>query len=165
MEIIVSPAGTLAWNGREAACALGRGGLRRDKREGDGATPVGRFALRRLFYRPDRLAAPVTRLPATPLTPAHGWCDDPAHPDYNREVRLPHPARCEALWRDESVYDLIVVLGHNDDPVVPGHGSAIFLHLARADYAPTEGCVALARDDLLALLAALGPDDRLTITG
>ncbi len=163
MEVTVSAAGTLSWNGREIRCALGRGGVRQDKHEGDGATPIGRFPIRRLFYRPDRLPAPVTRLPATPLTPAHGWCDDPAHPDYNREVRLPHPARCESLWRDDAIYDLIVVLGHNDDPVEPGRGSAIFLHLAREGYTPTEGCVALARPDFVALLATLGPGDELIV--
>ncbi len=163
MEVTVSAAGTLSWNGREIRCALGRGGVRQDKHEGDGATPIGRFPIRRLFYRPDRLPAPVTRLPATPLTPAHGWCDDPAHPDYNREVRLPHPARCESLWRDDAIYDLIVVLGHNDDPVEPGRGSAIFLHLAREGYTPTEGCVALARPDFVTLLATLGPGDELIV--
>ncbi len=163
MDVEVSADGWLQWNGRRVRCALGRGGVRADKREGDGATPAGRFAVRRLLFRPDRAAPPATALPAAPLSPAHGWCDDPAHPDYNREVRLPHPARCEALWRDDAIYDLVVVLGHNDAPVVPGLGSAIFLHLARESYAATEGCVALDRGDLLALLAALAPGDALRI--
>ena len=165
MDVVVSADRWLSWDRRRVRCALGRGGVRADKREGDGATPVGCFALRRLLFRPDRTAPPVTTLPAAGLTPAHGWCDDPGHPDYNREVRLPHPARCESLWRDDVVYDLIVVLGHNDAPVVAGAGSAIFLHVARDGYAPTEGCVALARDDLLALLAAVGPGDRLCVGG
>ena len=83
-----------------------------------------------------------------------GWCDDPAHPDYNRQVRLPFAASNEALWREDEVYDLIIVLGHNDNPPVPGRGSAIFMHVARPDYAPTEGCVALAPENLLEVLAA-----------
>lgn len=164
MDVVVSPDGWLCWTGRRVRCALGRGGVRTDKREGDGATPAGCFPLRRLLFRPDRGPPPATALPAEALTPAHGWCDDPSHPDYNREVRLPHPARCESLWRDDGLYDLIVVLGHNDAPVVPGLGSAVFLHLARDGYAATEGCVALGRDDLLALLALLAPGDRLCVS-
>ena len=89
-----------------------------------------------------------------PLAETDGWCDDPGHPDYNRFVRLPHPARCEELWRRDAVYDLIGVLGWNDAPVQRGRGSAIFLHVARPDYAPTEGCVALSAPELRALLAA-----------
>lgn len=146
-------------------CALGRGGVRADKREGDGATPAGRFPLRRVLYRPDRLAAPPeTALPCRPLRPADGWCDDPADPRYNRPVDLPYPASHERLWREDEIYDIVGVLGHNDDPVVPGAGSAIFLHVARPDYAPTAGCVALAREDLLRLLSACGPAPVLRVT-
>ena len=93
-------------------------------------------------------------MPLEPIAPDDGWCDDPADADYNRMVRLPHPARCEELWRDDALYDLIGVLGWNDAPVVRGRGSAIFLHVARPDFAPTEGCVALAATDLRAVLAA-----------
>lgn len=142
--------------GREAwRCVLGKGGVRGDKREGDGATPAGRLALRRVLYRADRLAPPAAcRVPVEPLAQADGWCDDPTHRDYNRRVALPHPARHERLWREDPIYDLIGVLGWNDDPVERGRGSAIFLHLARPDGAPTEGCIALAERDLRALLAA-----------
>jgi len=161
MDIIVQPdargatQGWLDFAGRRFRCALGRAGVRLDKREGDGATPQARMALRGVLYRPDRLARPDTGLPVRALTPMDGWCDDPAAPDYNRPVALPHAARHERLWREDAIYDVIVELGWNDDPVLPGRGSAIFLHVARPHYAPTEGCVALARDDLLALLAAL----------
>ena len=161
MDITVDPLGELSWRGRRVRCALGKGGLRADKREGDGATPVGRFPLRRVLYRPDRLAPPVTALPVAAIGPADGWCDDPADSAYNRPVALPYPASAERLWRDDPVYDLVVVLGHNDDPVVAGRGSAVFLHLARPGYAPTEGCVALALADLLSLLAEAGPGDAL----
>jgi L,D-peptidoglycan transpeptidase YkuD (ErfK/YbiS/YcfS/YnhG family) len=137
-------------------CALGRGGVRdaREKREGDGATPAGLLPLRRVLWRADRVAKPRCAVPAEPIAPEDGWCDDPAHPDYNRRVRLPHPARCERLWREDAAYDILGVLGWNDAPVERGRGSAIFLHLARPDYAPTEGCVALAERDLRAVLAA-----------
>lgn len=164
MEILVSADGWLLWGGRRLRCALGRGGVRIDKREGDGATPAGGFPLRRLFYRSDRLPAPRTRLASRPLKAGDGWCDDPAHAAYNSLVPLPFAGRCEALWRDDGLYDVIVVLGHNDAPPVPGRGSAIFLHVATADYAPTQGCVALAKADLVALVADCGGDTVLRVT-
>ena len=155
-DLVLHPPGMLGWRGRRFACAIGWGGVRANKHEGDGATPAGRFPLRRVLYRPDRLAPPRTALPIAPLAPRDGWCDDPAHPLYNRPLRLPHAARHEELWRADHVYDLIVILGHNDDPVVPGLGSAVFLHVAQPDYAPTAGCVAVAAGDLLAILAGVG---------
>jgi L,D-peptidoglycan transpeptidase YkuD (ErfK/YbiS/YcfS/YnhG family) len=157
-------AGRLVWAGREVVCTLGHGGIRADKREGDGATPAGLFTLRRVLWRADRLAdPPVTRLPCAPILPTDGWCDWPEDPLYNRPVTLPYPARHERMWRDDALYDIVVIIGHNDDPVVPGAGSAVFMHLARTDGGPTEGCVGLPRGDLLALLAACGPGDALRI--
>ncbi len=163
MEITVTATGRLDCAGRQYRCALGRGGVVLDKAEGDGGTPAGRFALRRVLYRPDRLARPATGLPVEQIRSDQGWCDDPAHPDYNRPVTLPFTARHEVLWREDEVYDLIMVLGHNDSPPVSGKGSAIFMHVARPDYAPTEGCVALALEDLLEVLAASGPGDAICI--
>lgn len=163
-DILVHPDGRLEFAGRIWRCALGKGGLIADKREGDGATPLGCFVLRRVLYRPDRLtAAPETGLPVVALDPADGWCDDPSHPDYNQPIRLPPPARHELLWREDGVYDVVVVLGHNDAPPRPGFGSAIFLHVARPEYQPTEGCVALALPDLLDVLKYCGPDTRLCV--
>lgn len=152
--------------GREVRCALGRGGVIAvgDKREGDGASPAGLWPLRRLLYRPDRGHAPPTALSTRPLAPGDGWCDAPRDDCYNRMVTLPHGAHAESLWRMDGIYDLIVVVGHNDDPAISGAGSAIFLHLAREDFAPTQGCVALARDDLEALLALAAPGDSLAIS-
>ena len=162
-QIAVDRSGWLSFEGLRFRCALGKGGVRSDKREGDGATPVGQFALRQLFYRPDRLSAPACLLSRSAIRPQDGWCDDPAHPDYNRLVVLPHPGRCESMWREDGCYDLVVPLGYNDDPPVPGLGSAIFLHVARPGFAPTEGCVALDRDDLLTLLATLPVDVEMAI--
>ena len=154
-DLVVHPPGILQWRGRRFACAIGSGGVRSNKREGDGATPAGRFPLRRVLYRADRMAPPRTVLPIAPLSPHDGWCDDPGHPLYNEPLRLPHHARHEELWRADHVYDLIVILGHNDAPAVPGLGSAVFLHVAQRDYAPTAGCVAVASGDLLAILAGV----------
>ena len=148
----LSPEGLLCFQGQTWRAAIGRGGLRADKQEGDEATPVATLPLRRVLYRADRLPRPNAPVSVEPLAPQDGWCDDPAHPDYNHAVTLPHAARHESLWRADPLYDLIGVLGWNDAPVQPGRGSAIFLHVARADYAPTQGCIALALIDLQSLL-------------
>ena len=148
----VGPDGLMRFQGRVYRCALGKGGLSAEKREGDGSTPIGLLPLRRLLYRADRLAPPQASVAIAPIAPEDGWCDDPTHADYNQQIRLPHPARHEILWRADHIYDVIGTLGWNDAPVARGRGSAIFLHLARPGLAPTEGCVALERQDLLQVL-------------
>ena len=153
MRAIVTSAGSLMIGTETFRVALGYGGISSGKREGDGATPTGLLPLREVLFRPDRLSPPECAVSTRPLTPSDGWCDDPGHPAYNLPVRHPFEASAEALWRDDAVYDIIGILGWNDDPVQPGRGSAIFLHAARADYAPTEGCIALALDDLRHVLS------------
>ena len=155
--------GRLVFGAQTFRCALGRAGIAEMKREGDGHTPAGRFPLRRVLYRPDRSAAPVTALPVEPLRPDMGWCDDPDSRYYNRPVVLPCRARHEVLWRGDGLYDVVVVVGHNDRPPVAHMGSAIFLHVARPDWGFTEGCVALALPDLLAVLAGCGPETLIEI--
>lgn len=150
--------GELSW-----PCALGRSGIADNKTEGDGVTPAGEYPLRRLLYRSDRLALPRTGLRGRPIGPSDGWCDDPESPVYNKWVRLPNQWRCEKLWRDDALYDLIVPIGYNDDPTVPDIGSAIFVHIARDGYAPTEGCVAFSRTDLLEILKRCGRGSRIRI--
>ena len=154
MEATVFGDGLLRMGPSAWRCCHGRGGLRLHKQEGDGASPVGLLPLRRVLFRADRTAPPDTAVPLEPIGRGDGWCDDPADRSYNRAVRLPYPARHEALWRDDAIYDIVGVLGWNDAPVARGEGSAIFLHVARPDYAPTEGCIALAAADLHAVLAA-----------
>lgn len=155
-EAIVHADGRLVFQGRVLRCALGRGGViaAARKHEGDGGTPTGLLELRRLFYRADRGPIPRTSVARVPIAPDDGWCDAPAHAEYNRLVRLPFEASHERMWRDDALYDIVAELGWNGAPVVPGRGSAIFLHLASPDYGPTEGCVALSRPDLRAVLAA-----------
>ena len=147
--------GSFRLDGRITRCALGKGGViaAADKREGDGKSPLGTWGIRRVLFRPDKGGPPQTRLPTKALERDDGWCDAPGDPAYNRAVKLPHPASAEQMWREDDVYDLVCILAHNDDPPVPGLGSAIFLHLARPGYAPTEGCVALSREDMLELLS------------
>jgi L,D-peptidoglycan transpeptidase YkuD (ErfK/YbiS/YcfS/YnhG family) len=153
MRATVTAAGSFIIGNETFRAALGFGGVRTDKREGDGGTPTGLLPLRSVLYRADRLTVPQSTAPVRALTPSDGWCDDTAHPAYNRSVQLPFNARAEALWRDDASYDIIGVLGWNDDPVEVGLGSAIFLHVARIDFAPTEGCIALSLDDLRHVLA------------
>jgi len=163
MDLIVGADRWAQFGTQRCRCAFGPAGLTRTKREGDGATPIGAWPCRLLYYRPDRLVPPPTGLRRVALTPEDGWCDAPDDERYNRPVTLPYPASAEALWRTERVYDLIVPLGYNDAPVVPGLGSAIFLHLARPGYPPTGGCVALALEDLLAFLALADAGSRIVI--
>ncbi len=144
-------------------CALGRSGIHPSKREGDGATPTGVFDVRRLFYRPDRIFPPATLLSIAPLAPNFGWCDDPASSRYNQLVRLPFQKSHEKMWRPDNLYDVVIELGFNDLPVIRGQGSAVFLHIASAGYAPTEGCIAVSLKDMRRLLAQVQPGDQIKI--
>lgn len=146
-------------------CAIGRNGPcdAAAKREGDGCTPRGTFALRTALLRPDRIPFPATALPWRWLRPSDGWSDDPADPGYNRPVRHPHRWSAEQLWRDDGAYDIIIVIGWNDAPVLPSFGSAIFLHCSQPDGIPTAGCIAITLADLSAVLGELWPGATMTI--
>jgi L,D-peptidoglycan transpeptidase YkuD (ErfK/YbiS/YcfS/YnhG family) len=144
-------------------CVLGRSGCKSLKREGDGATPIGRFPLLSAYFRADRHLRPRTGLPLRIMRLADGWCDAPADRNYNRPVRHPYPASAERMWRADPLYDVVVVLGYNDRPRIAGRGSAVFLHVASDAGTPTEGCVALRRTDLIRLLPLLGKGARLRI--
>jgi L,D-peptidoglycan transpeptidase YkuD (ErfK/YbiS/YcfS/YnhG family) len=152
-----STRGVVKLEGLAFACALGRSGRRAVKREGDGATPIGRWRLLQVLYRPDRVRRPATGLAARPIKPGDGWCDAPGDRNYNRPVRHPYAASAERLWRTDGLYDIIVVLSHNVRPRVRGAGSAVFMHVAQPGYAATAGCIALKREHLLRLLGRLRP--------
>lgn len=139
--------------GKTYRCAIGKGGFSNEKKEGDGATPIGLFPLRECLWRPDRMGEPKTGLPLVKIKEDDGWCADPESPAYNRPVKLPYDFSHELLWREDRRYDIVVPLGYNDSPVVAGKGSAIFMHVAAEDYSPTEGCVALSLPDLREVLA------------
>lgn len=181
-EIIVTPAndnpskGILRLGHRTFPCALGKKGIARLKNEGDAKTPTGEFPLRSVFYRYDKLSKPIyTAVPMMALLEDDGWCDDPADPAYNQSVMLPYHASAERLWREDDLYDVIVVLGHNDDPVEKGKGSAIFLHVAsegnrdnrsengETTFVGTEGCIALKKQHLLELLPFLSHETTLRV--
>jgi L,D-peptidoglycan transpeptidase YkuD (ErfK/YbiS/YcfS/YnhG family) len=142
---------------------LGRANIAADKREGDGATPYGRYRLTRLWWRADRLPRPHTALPVRRIDPALAWCEDPADRRYNRPFKRSANEPGDRLWRDDHLYDLVIEISHNTRPRVAGRGSAVFVHLARPDRSATAGCVALAGKDLLRLLERLGPKTRIDI--
>jgi L,D-peptidoglycan transpeptidase YkuD (ErfK/YbiS/YcfS/YnhG family) len=155
--------GRLTGPGLDVPCVLGRAGVRARKREGDGATPRGLWAVRGVWWRRDQGAPPPTKLPRRPIGRDDGWCDAPKDPNYNRPIRHPYPASAERLWRDDRLYDRVIVLGHNDRPRQRYLGSAIFIHLARDDFRPTEGCLALRRRDLDRLARLLDRRARIDI--
>jgi L,D-peptidoglycan transpeptidase YkuD (ErfK/YbiS/YcfS/YnhG family) len=163
MADIVVSGNRLIFGDKTYRCAIGRSGFSADKKEGDGATPLGIFQLRECWYRADRIAAPTTKLPLRIIGENDGWCDDPKSPNYNKHVKLPYNFSHERLFRDDAVYDIIAPIGYNDDPAVSGKGSAIFLHLAHGDYRPTEGCIALAKPDFLAILRDIDTNTTLEI--
>jgi len=165
VDLVVSADGTARIGETVYRCALGRSGIKREKREGDGATPQGVWPLREVIYRADRLSRPKTALPVRAMRRHDGWCDAPGDARYNRHVTLPYPASAEVLWRVDHLYDLVVVVGYNDAPVVSGAGSAIFLHVARPRYSPTVGCVAFAPADSRAILSRLDARSVVDIRG
>jgi L,D-peptidoglycan transpeptidase YkuD (ErfK/YbiS/YcfS/YnhG family) len=158
-------AGWLEAGGQRIPCALGRAGIGHAKREGDGMTPAGRHTLDRLWIRADRSGLRASGLPWRLTRASDGWCDDAGSARYNRPVALPFKPSHETMWRADRLYDCVVEIGWNRHPVVRGRGSAIFLHVARPGFAPTEGCVALRRADLLRLLPRLSKRTRIIIRG
>lgn len=161
--IVVVADGTLSVDNVVFSCALGSSGIGKKLTEGDGLTPVGTFPLRMVHYRADRISRPETMLETRAIEEIDGWCDDPGHPAYNSQIVFPFDASAEHLWRQDHLYDVVVELGFNDHPVVPGRGSAIFIHVARPDYGSTEGCIALALNDLLVVLKKCRPGSTIQI--
>jgi L,D-peptidoglycan transpeptidase YkuD (ErfK/YbiS/YcfS/YnhG family) len=158
-----SQAGWLTADGLTIPVALGRGGIRANKREGDGGTPRGVFHPRKLWWRADRHTRPRTFLPLCAIRPEDAWCEDPNDRHYNRPIRLTREATGDRLTRKDHLYDFIVEIDHNSKPRVAGRGSAVFLHLARENFGPTAGCVSMTPSAMLHLLRRLGPKTRIVI--
>jgi L,D-peptidoglycan transpeptidase YkuD (ErfK/YbiS/YcfS/YnhG family) len=143
--------------------ALGRGGIQANKRESDGGTPRGSFRPVRLWWRADRHPRPFSFLPIRAIGPADAWCEDPSDRRYNTPVRLDRERDGDRLWRDDHLYDFIIEIDHNTRPRIAGRGSAVFLHLARPNFSPTAGCVAMTKPAMLRLAARIGPRTRIVI--
>lgn len=168
-QILLTSLQTVTFLDKTYPCHSGKNGIRHNKIEGDGTTPIGIFPLRRVFYRADRVTKPITSLPCVPITLKDGWCDDPSDAlHYNKLISLPYSKSHETLWREDGVYDLVVEVGYNDDPIILGKGSAIFIHLKRPLHDPhytgsTEGCLAFAYPDLLHILKGVTMESCLVV--
>jgi L,D-peptidoglycan transpeptidase YkuD (ErfK/YbiS/YcfS/YnhG family) len=155
--------GWLTAPGLTIPVALGRGGIRANKREGDGGTPRGVFRPLRLWWRADRAPRPRTALPLRIIGPDDAWCEDPSSRHYNRPIRRGNDQSGDRLRRDDHLYDFIIEIDHNTRPRTAGRGSAVFLHLARDNFGPTAGCVAMTKPAMLRLLARIGPQTKIVI--
>jgi L,D-peptidoglycan transpeptidase YkuD (ErfK/YbiS/YcfS/YnhG family) len=164
-DLVVDRRGVARFLGRSIPCAIGRGGIVADKREGDGGTPVGVWQVESGYWRADRMARPDTPIPLIASGARAGWSDDPGDASYNGPVTLPHVPSHERMRRGDTLYDLVLVLDHNRHPAVPGEGSAIFVHCWRGARYPTAGCVAFARPDLLWIVKRWRPESRVVIRG
>ncbi|PIR98578.1 MAG: hypothetical protein COT88_00945 [Candidatus Colwellbacteria bacterium CG10_big_fil_rev_8_21_14_0_10_41_28] len=162
-DIEVYSDGIVIFDGKKYKAAIGRSGVTNNKAEGDGGSPAGCFPIRKIFFRKDKISVPETSFVIEAIGDDMGWSDDPEREEYNTLIKLPYEGSHEKLWREDDLYDLIVVLGYNDDPPISGKGSAIFMHVARPVYTPTEGCVALSLENLKEILEKAGRDTRVCI--
>lgn len=158
-----STTGLLIAGGLQFPCSLGRSGRAFIKREGDGATPMGRWKLRRLFYRADRMRPPRSGLAARQIRDFDGWCETVGDRNYNRLVRIPYATSHEFMKRTDGLYDVVVELSHNECPRVQGHGSAVFFHLRQPDGGPTAGCIAVSLKDMKTILRLCGRKTRIVV--
>tara|TARA_B100001093_G_scaffold330062_1_gene315115 strand:+ start:364 stop:858 length:495 start_codon:yes stop_codon:yes gene_type:complete len=151
----------LTFKGKQYQCSIGRSGFSKKKKEGDGFTPVGTFYIKNIYYRADKIENLDTKINKIIIDESDGWCDDAGHKEYNQLIRFPFNFSAEKLFREDSLYNVVCVLNYNTNPVIPGIGSAIFMHVAHDEYKPTEGCVALKQEDLIYLLGFV--DDKTEI--
>lgn len=148
----------ISFGGTIIPCTVGRSGFSNDKWEGDGCTPTGKWKLLTVYYRPDKMCTPKTNLPVIEITPDLGWSDDPNDLMYNQAITLPSRFSHEKLWREDNLYDLLITINHNTNPVVPERGSAIFIHQMHENATPTAGCLALKLSDLKNLISTVTED-------
>ena len=153
----------LGFNGNSYRCAIGKNGVTSEKKEGDGCTPLGEYSLGCIYFRKDKLILTDVKLPTIAIDKNAGWCDDVASNDYNRPIAFPFKYSAERLFRDDGIYDIVCVINYNTFPVIPGHGSAIFLHIAKPGFLGTEGCVAIEREALIEIATNLTADSTIVI--
>ena len=143
-------------------CSIGKKGLNSKKIEGDHCTPIGVFKIGKVYYRPDRIKKPDTSLKTKKITKNMGWCDDPYNKNYNKEIILNKKNKGEKFFRKDNAYDVLIVIEYNTNKTKPFKGSAIFIHLTK-NYRPTEGCIALKKNDLLILLKIINKNSKIEI--
>lgn len=157
--------GILSFGNRDIPCFLGRSGITAQKKEGDGATPIGTFRILYGFYRRDRMKKPITQMPILHICADDGWCDEPSNPNYNALVSLPFSDSHEIMMREDRLYDVCIVLDYNISPKTRYRGSAIFFHLTSPERKPTEGCIAIDPDDMRLLLPFIDNRTHIRIHG
>ena len=153
--IIINKSRYLKYKNLKFRCALGKGGIKIKKREGDNITPKGSYKIVKVYYRKDRIKKIYTRITCNNIKRDMGWCDDPKSKKYNKLIKLPTQYNHEKLYRKDNIYDLILVLNYNMRPVIKNKGSAIFIHVANKNYKPTQGCISLKKQDLTKILSLL----------
>ena len=161
--IIVKNPGYLIYKNSKFRCSLGINGIKNKKKEGDGITPKGIFKLKKIYYRNDKVKNIVTKVKKIKITKDMGWCDDPKSKFYNKLIRLPSKFSHEKLYRKDNIYNLIIVLDYNMNPVTKNKGSAIFIHLAKKNYKPTQGCMGLKQNDLIKLIKMIKKNQKIKI--
>jgi L,D-peptidoglycan transpeptidase YkuD (ErfK/YbiS/YcfS/YnhG family) len=161
--IIVKNPGYLIYKNSKFRCSLGINGIKNKKKEGDGITPKGIFKLKKIYYRKDKIKNIVTKVKKIKITKDMGWCNDPKSKFYNKIIRLPSKFSYEKLYRKDNIYNLIIVLDYNMNPVTKNKGSAIFIHLAKKNYKPTQGCMGLKQNDLIKLIEMIKKNQKIKI--
>ena len=161
--IIINKSGLIKYKNFKFRCALGKAGIGKKKREGDNVTPTGTFKIVKIYYRSDRVKKISSKLRLIEITKNMGWCDDPNSKNYNKLINLPSKYGHEKLFKKNNIYNVIVVLNYNMKPVIKNKGSAIFIHIAKNNYQPTQGCIALKKNDLLKLLSKISRNIKIKI--
>ena len=153
----------ITFKDKQFQCSIGKSGFSKNKKEGDGCTPVGTFYIENVYYRADKIRTLETNINKVRINKIDGWCDDPTQKEYNQLIRFPYNFSAEELYRDDSLYNIVCVLNYNTNPIIPGLGSAIFIHVANDEYASTEGCIALKQEDLTFLLGLIDKDTEIIL--
>ena len=142
-------------NENKLPCAIGKNGVTKNKKEGDGCTPFGKYKFNEIYYRADKMGALDLNIESFPISSNDGWCDEPQSQFYNQLIKFPFSQSAEKLYRNDEIYDIVCIINYNTNPVKPGKGSAIFLHVAHEDYRGTQGCIALSKIDLLNVISQI----------
>ncbi len=161
--IIVKKKGYLEYKNFKSHCALGKAGIGKKKIEGDNITPKGNFRIVKVYYRKDRIKKIHTKFKLIKIKKNMGWCSDPTSKNYNQQIKLPTRFKHEKLYRKDSLYDIILFINYNINPIVKNKGSAIFIHIAKKNYKPTAGCIALKKEDLIKLLGLIKKNTKIFI--
>ena len=161
--IIVKKTGYLQYKNLKFRCALGKAGIKKKEKEGDNVTPKGIFKITSMYYRPDRIKNIITAIKKIKIKKNIGWCDDPDSHFYNQQISLPTKFNHEKLYRNDNLYDLVLVLNYNTNPIIKNKGSAIFIHIAKKNYKKTKGCIALKKKHLIELISKIKKNTQIEI--